>query len=307
MAKDATRLSCPPHAHYAVRREAAWKKDVWPIASARPRRLTLKRCARALARRSPIPTTRAAAKAIAAPPVVATSSSWNGTTGRRRTGTWPASLSATCASTTTCRFATLARLAMSHRRASCVISWTRHSTRFDRPKHRSRSAATQRRGSRSFAQFLASTLRARSIVGRTTGRSGDGIASTPAKLRNLLGHPRNSRAVLGRRRRLHRRVVRRARPAKPNHPVLVPPAPVSRVDPGLLARVHHRAHLDRLDPARLHPADLDRRARASLHVGLGRLVARVVHRGDDPLRDPRTRAESFPDSIARKGRTTQKQ
>jgi hypothetical protein len=33
----------------------------------------------------------------------------------------------------------------------------------------------------------------------------------------------------------------------------------------------------------------------------------VVHRVDAPHRDPQTRAESFPGSIARKGRTTQEQ
>jgi hypothetical protein len=181
LASAASRLSCPPDAHYAVRREALWKKDVWPIASAPPRPATPSRFGMLLARPSRILTTRVGARVTPGLPAVATSSSSNATTAPPNTGRWLVLSSATCAWTTTCRFAISGRPATNRRLVSCAICSTRRSTRFARSNRRSRFGATRRSGWTSSATSPASTSKARKTAARTTGRSGAGIASGPGK------------------------------------------------------------------------------------------------------------------------------
>ncbi len=146
-------------------------------------------CAMRYKRRWPTQNTAAAARVIAVRPVAATSWSWNASIAPLTSGRWPGLSSATCAWTTTCPSTTLELLLMSRRPAWCAICSTRRSIRFGRLSRRSKSGAMPRSGSTSFVAFLAFTWKARSIVGRTTGRSGVGTASVRART----SAPRNSR------------------------------------------------------------------------------------------------------------------
>lgn len=192
-------------ADYSVGTQAAaWKKDVWHTVSGLPRPATPRRCALPSAPPWHIRISRAIARAIAARLAAAISCCWSASIAPLKRGRWPASSNATCVSTITCRSTTSAPLATHLKRASCVTSWTRHSTRFARWSRRSKSGATRHRGWKFFVAFQASTSRAKSIVGPTTGPSGAGTASERAKTsrphskRNLggckiVGHVRRSR------------------------------------------------------------------------------------------------------------------
>ena len=151
----------------------------------------------------PTPTTRADAKAIEAQLAEATSSSSSATTAPPKSGRSLASSSATCGSTTTCRSATSAPPPTSRKPAWCATCSTRPSIPFGQSKRRSRFAATQASGWRSSAASPAFTWRAKSIVARTTGRSGAGIDSALATLSVPHKLPRrnsrSSRSDLGRR------------------------------------------------------------------------------------------------------------
>jgi hypothetical protein len=209
LAADSPRLSRPPDAQYAVRGEAAWKRDVWLIASARPRQAMPPRCARASAPRWRTPITRVVARATVAPPVAATFSSSNATTAPLTIGRWPASSSAICASTTTSPSAISVPRATSHKRASCATCSIRPSTRFDPSRRRSRSAATRPPGWKSVGQFLGFIWKARNTADPIIGPSGVGTASAPDRPRSLQlrrrnnharpDHPRLLRRPLGRR------------------------------------------------------------------------------------------------------------
>jgi hypothetical protein len=131
--------------------------------------------------RSPIPTTKAAAKVIGVPPAAVTSSSLSATTVLPTIGRWQVSSNATCAWTTTCLFVTWVRPAMSHRQASCATCWIRRSTRSNPSSRRLRSVATPATGKRSSVRFRASTSKARSTADPTTGRSGVGTRRVLAK------------------------------------------------------------------------------------------------------------------------------
>ncbi len=181
MPQTDSRLYCPAVADYAVRQGAPWKKDVWRTASEPQGSRTPRRCAKRLAPHWHIQTTRAGARATAVPPAVATSWSSSAMTAPPTTGRWRASSSATCAWMTICRSATLVLLVMRHRRVRCATCSTRPSIRFDRWRRRSRSDATRPPGWTSSAISQGSTSKARSTAGRTTGPSGAGIASAPAK------------------------------------------------------------------------------------------------------------------------------
>jgi hypothetical protein len=202
-----SRLSFYPEAHYAVRRERSWKKRVWRIASAPPRPATPRRCVMPSARRWTTPTIRVGARATPAPPAAATSWSWSITTAPRTTGRWLASSSATCASTTTCRSATSGQPATCRRQAWCATCWTRHSTRFDPSRRRSRSAATRRRGWTFFVVFPASTSKVRNTAARITGPSGAGIVCALVKTSVAASRrPLSRRARHGHRAHLPRRL-----------------------------------------------------------------------------------------------------
>ena len=193
-----SRLSFCPEAHYAVAPEAWWKKAVWRTASEPPRPATPRPCVMPSGRRWRIPTIRVGERATPAPPVAATSWSSNATIAPRTTGRWPASSSATCAWTTTSPFATWGPRVMRHKRAWCATCSIRHSTRFGPSRRRSRSAATRRAGSRSFAASPASIWKARSTVARITGPSGAGIALALARTSGGASKPpRNRRAHHG--------------------------------------------------------------------------------------------------------------
>jgi hypothetical protein len=79
------------------------------------------------------------------------------------------------------RSATLVPLVMHHKRARCATCSTRHSTHFDRWRRRSKFDATRPPGWTFSAISPVSTSKARNTAGRTTGPSGAGIASAPAK------------------------------------------------------------------------------------------------------------------------------
>jgi len=209
-------------ADYAVGQEAAWKRDVWRTVFGLPRRATPWHYVTPSARPSLIQTTRAGARATAAPPAAAISWSSNASTAPATNGRWPVSSSATCASTTTCPSTTSARPATSPRQASYAICSTRLSTRFDPSNRRSRSAATQQPGWRYFGGFQVSISRARNTVDRTTGPSGGGIAS---------GHVKTNRPPSSRRRGLPRRLVHLGRrtPTAHCHRLLVQAAQVRRM------------------------------------------------------------------------------
>ena len=204
-------------------------------------------CAMPSARLWRIPTIRVAARAIPAPPRVATSSSWSTTTARLNIGTSRVSSSATCAWTTIYLSVTLVRPAINHRPASCATCSIRRSIRFARWSRRSRSVAMPAPGWRSSRQFRASIWKARSTGGHTIGRSGAGIDSAPgkpskpsARLNKLSGrgrpphHPRSQTPLS---------VGLAAQPAKPHAAPdpMVPPlaAHVLRAQaaPALAARV----------------------------------------------------------------------
>ena len=263
MDEDPPRLSCPPDAHYAVRREAAWKRDVWRIASAQPRQTTLKRCARGSARRSPTPIIRDGARATVAPPAAATFSSSSASTAHPRPGTWPVLSSATCAWTTICRFATSAPRATSRRRASSATCSTKSSTRFDRSRRTSRSAATPPSGWRSFVACRVYTSRARNTADPTTGPSGAGIASERAKLPSRL-----------------RQTLRSLRPADLDLPRLRP-ADHSRAALGQRASGHHAPADHALADRRADRRRLDPRSRVN---GLSRSTALIAPKGPKTYR-----------------------
>jgi len=261
----------------------------------------------------PIPTTRAAVKATAAPPRAATSSSSSATIAPRSTGTLRVLSSATCAWTIICQFVTSARLGMSHRPGSCATCSTRRSTRFDQSKRRSRSAVTPTPGSKSSRPSPVSTLKARSTVGPTTGRSGVGIANEPKKLSKPSGQ-RNKRSGHG-------------HPGRPHHPRQVQAQPSAARYPAVQPRVARRvrsvvaqARAQGAPPrAARAVADLavpsaavqDRGVRtAQPHAGhvLQDPAGRPVHPGHAPAGprgarvDQPIRAKSLSRSIARGGR-----
>jgi hypothetical protein len=153
-------------------------------------------CATPSAQRWPIPTTRAVARATAAPRPAATSSSWSATIGLPTIGKSRVLSSATCAWTIICQFVTSARRAMNHRPVSCAICSIRHSTHFDRSRRRLRFAATPTPGSRSSRRSQASTSRARSTAVPITGRSGVGTDNAPVKP-SKPNAQRNKRSDLG--------------------------------------------------------------------------------------------------------------
>jgi hypothetical protein len=206
-----SRLSLHREGHYAVPREAQWKKAVWRTVSAPPSQATPRPCAMPLARRWPTPTIRVGVRATPAPPAAAISWCWNASIARRTTGRWPASSSATCGSTTTCRFVTSERRVTTHRPASYATCSTRHSTRFGLPRRRSRSVATQPSGSKFFGVSLASTSKARNTAALITGPSGAGIGLAPARTSGEASNrPRSRRAhrdPQARRRGRHRSVA----------------------------------------------------------------------------------------------------
>jgi len=179
-------------------------------------------CAMLSVQLSPTPTTRAAAKAIAAPRRAATSSSSNATIVLPSTGTSRVSSSVTCVWTIICQFVTSVRLGMSHRRASCATCSIKRSTRSDRSRRRSRSVATQTPGSKFFRLSRASTSKARSTVVPTIGRSGAGIVSAPKKLSKPSGqrHKRSGPGHLG----------------HPHHPARAQARPSAAQDPGVQRR-----------------------------------------------------------------------
>ena len=257
------RLSCPPDAHYAVRRERAWKRDVWRIAFAQPRRTTPKRCARGLGQRSPTPIIKDAAKAIAAPPAAATFSCLSVSTAPHRPGRWPALSSATCESTTICRFATSAPRAKNRRRALFATCSTKPSTLSDRSRRMSRSAATLRTGWTSFARCQGSISRVRSTAAHTTGPSGAGIANAHARPPSRPPRMRLSRSRAG-------PDPQRPRRADPSRAAL-------GQRPSALAPTHHvlladpRANVRRPDP----------RSRAN---GLSRATAPIAPKGPNTYR-----------------------
>jgi len=208
-------LSFYPEAHYAVRREAWWKKGVSRIASAPPRPATPRPCAMPSAPRWHTLSIRVGARATPAPPAAATSSSLNATTAPVTTGRSLVSSSATCASTTISRSATSGRQATRRRLAWCATCWTRHSIRFAPSRRRSRSVATRPPGWRSFAVSLASTSRARSTAARITGRSGAGTAPALGKTSGGASRPpRSSRAHHSH--RVHRAGPRRLAATEPS-------------------------------------------------------------------------------------------
>jgi len=269
-------LPTPHGADYAVRQEAAWKKDVWHTASALPRRATPRHYGMPSARPWRIPITRAAAKATAAPPAGVTSWCWSALIARIKSGRWLVSSNAICGSTTICRSTTSAPRATRHRLASFDICSIRPSTRSGRSNRKSRSAATRPPGSTSFATFRASISKARNIVDPTTGPSGAGIgnrhAKTNAARSSLLPD-------LGSQRHGHPGHPRRRRRA----------APMVHCNPAFDLPVQH--HVAHCHPVRTAPPSAAHALTAPVA-----LVAQVVVLLDHP-----TRAEVFSRSILRGG------
>lgn len=240
------RLSCLPKPHYAVHGDSPWKKDVWLIASARRRQGTRPGCAMQSGQPSPIPTSWGVAKATRVPPVAGTFCCSSGTTALRASGRSQDFWSATCASTTTCRYATSGHPAKSRKTASCDISSIRPSIRFGRLPRRSKFAVTQLCGSRFSAIFQAFTWKVKNTEGPITGPYGVGIASAPKRSSDHL-RKRPRRNVNGRS-RLDLRL---------DHSHLAVHAPVRRLDRVAPVPRAPAALADRLDPAPVARRDVN--------------------------------------------------
>jgi hypothetical protein len=204
LANVTSRLSATRQADYAVRQEAAWKKDVWRTAFVLPSRMTPRRCVRPSAAPWLILTIRVGARVTAGPRAAVTSWSSNASIGRPTTGTSRVSSSATCEWMTICPSTMSAPRATRRRPGWCAICSTRPSIRSGPRSRKSRSAATRRSGWISFAVSRVSISRARNIADPITGPSGAGTASGPEKTNswpNRLRLAPRRQALVRRRRR----------------------------------------------------------------------------------------------------------